>query len=349
VIRRASVAWVLAVSLLLPSLAASSGGPAGDGIETPASYRRAPDQTFLTFPEWFLVYSPAEYADYVQRHTPTRFPFLRHIGQFWRGYGAVIEATRHASFNFGYHLMIVVIGVSTTGEYLVRSVYENTVGRLTEISAGGSLTEEDRFGAGVARDYVDFIRVRPWYEYDFFGKLERLWSETPLTGNHPLRKWERRYALTSEYLGKAIYGWLIHRAARLTYEEESEVTAVRIEGLGDRRPTLPKWKVLTPLPDGSVLATVPRYQAFTDYALALADEGVTFREIAGNRGEILVSVLAPPRAKADVDGARWLLTQPVITRPSRERRLYVTTVPRLSATLGALRREACEIEHIYDY
>ena len=29
---------------------------------TPVEDRRPPDQTFLTYPEWFLVFSPAEYA-----------------------------------------------------------------------------------------------------------------------------------------------------------------------------------------------------------------------------------------------------------------------------------------------
>ena len=52
--------------------------------------RRTPDQTFLTFPEWYLVHSPAEYARYLSRgEPPSAFPLFAHIGQFWQGYAAV--------------------------------------------------------------------------------------------------------------------------------------------------------------------------------------------------------------------------------------------------------------------
>ena len=55
----------------------------------PPEHRRGAEQTFLTYPEWFLVHSPAEYAEYVRDHTSTQFPFIGHTCQFWQGYGAV--------------------------------------------------------------------------------------------------------------------------------------------------------------------------------------------------------------------------------------------------------------------
>ena len=67
--------------------------------------------------------------------------------------------------------MIMVIGTSTTVEYALRSAYETLVGPRHRAHAAHGMTEEDKFGARVAQDYVDFIRVRPWYEYDFKGKL----------------------------------------------------------------------------------------------------------------------------------------------------------------------------------
>ena len=40
------------------------------------------------------------------------------------------------------------------------------------------------------RDYVDFIRIYPWYEYAYADKLKGLWHETSWSGNNMLRKWE---------------------------------------------------------------------------------------------------------------------------------------------------------------
>src|SRR5262245_30732918 len=67
--------------------------PAADS-KTPVEFRRAPENTFLTYPEWFLVYSPDEYADFIADRPPSAFPYLGHIGQFWQGYRAMYGATK---------------------------------------------------------------------------------------------------------------------------------------------------------------------------------------------------------------------------------------------------------------
>jgi hypothetical protein len=90
--------------------------------------------------------------------------------------------------------MICVIAGSTTLEYALRSAYENTLGRISWATSSGALTAQERYGAQVAQDYVDFIRKQPWYLYDFSSKLAGLWSSTPAWGPDMLRKWERRYA-----------------------------------------------------------------------------------------------------------------------------------------------------------
>jgi hypothetical protein len=52
-----------------------------------AQVRRPPRSGRLHLPGWFLVHSPAEYAEYVRDHTLTQFPFIGHTCQFWQGYG----------------------------------------------------------------------------------------------------------------------------------------------------------------------------------------------------------------------------------------------------------------------
>jgi hypothetical protein len=141
-------------------IAAVTGGAVVAATEplAPTENRRGEDQTFLTFPEWYLVYSPAEFASFTREHAPSDFPFWGHVAQLWSSYGAVIDATRPYSFNAKYHVMIVVIGVSTTVEYALRSTYETLIGRVGELFSVAGGTEEDRFAARVAQDYVDSIR-----------------------------------------------------------------------------------------------------------------------------------------------------------------------------------------------
>src|SRR5262249_11608734 len=146
----------------------------------------------------------------------------------------------------------------------------------------------------VAQDYVDFIRAHPFYQYGFFDQLVRLWKQTSLWGPDMLRKWERKYALTSEYGAKAIYSWIIKKATQASYDPTIDVTAVHVDRLpAGIEAELPELKVLKPFPDGSALITVPRYDAFKLYSQALAKRGCNFQEIAGNRSVILVAALVP--------------------------------------------------------
>ena len=317
---------------------------------TPKEHQRGTEQTFLTFPEWYLVHSPAEYAAFVAQHQPDEFPFWGHIGQFWSSYNSVHQASKTGyPFNFGYHVMIMVIGGSTTVEYALRSTYETLIGRLSGLTRAHDLTAEDQLGAVVAQEYVDFIRVLPWYEFDFVKPLKTLWSGVDYNGSDLIRKWERRYALTTEYGIKAIYAWLIKQATGAAYDPALLVTAILIDRLPDGlEKELPDFKVLRHQPNGFVLALVPRYEAFKVYASTLARQGVQFREIAGNSGVILVSALVPREWQAGAND-KILFVQPVITRPAEKRVALVTEVAQLAELLTRLNAPGSKLEHIYDY
>ena len=158
-------------------------------------------QTYLTLPEWLLVYYPGDYARFLKNRPASGFPYFGSIGQFWSCYWDTYRATRGKyPFNWGYHVMVLVIGSSYTVENGIKGAYENTVGRLTEWLAGHAITQEDALAADVAQDYVDFIRVEPWYEFSFIRALKQLWAETDLFGPGLLRKWERKLSLSVEYL-----------------------------------------------------------------------------------------------------------------------------------------------------
>lgn len=311
-------------------------------------HRRSEEQTFLTFPEWFLVYSSADYAAVLRNHPPSEFPWWGHIGQFWSSYAKVVGATREYPFNAEYHLMIQVIGVSTTIEYALRSAYETLLGRLAELGAPAAGTAEDRYAAWVAQAYVDFIRVRPWYEFDFVAALRGLWRDTPAFGDGMLRKWERRYALTTEYGVKALYAWLVGLGTQSAFGSASSQTVVEL----DAEPPA-GWPGLTTVgvrPDGRWLGTLPRYDAFKDHALSLAMAGREFREIAGNgpQAPLVVSAIAPIGWEPD-QSARLMFVQPLATRRDLARAVLVTQVGELSALLRKMHAAGVQVEHVYDY
>jgi hypothetical protein len=92
-------------------------------------YARGESLTFLTLPEWFIVYSTEEYAHFIGQHRPSGFPYLGSIGQYWSCYGSVCAVTkREYAFDAGYNTMLGVIGKSFTVENVIKGLYETSSG-----------------------------------------------------------------------------------------------------------------------------------------------------------------------------------------------------------------------------
>ncbi|QMW03485.1 hypothetical protein [Spirosoma foliorum] len=317
---------------------------------TPTEHIRPADQTFLTYPEWFLVHSPAEIADYAHNHTTTTFPYISHVRQLWQSYGVVYDQIKGSfAFNTGYHIMIWVIGVSTTVEYALKALYETVIGRLTNPANGAVVTDEDKFNAQFSQDYVDFIRELPWYEFDFKSRIPTLFSGTSFWGPHFIRKCERKYMLLTELLVKAGYGYLIKLGTKASYDEALLTTAVIVDKAPETIPVASKAQLLKTYPDGSALLILPRYEAFNPAVSALVQQGVTFREIAGNNSALLLTILSPDTWHPNSADFRVVFTQPIVTKPGLKRVALVTTVGSLDKTIRYVNEQHVKIEHVYDY
>jgi hypothetical protein len=316
-------------------------------ISTVKDYTRGGAATYLTVPEWYIVYSTEEYARWLDTGRPSGFPYLGASRQYWEYYGAMCDASRDVyPFDAGVHLMLGVIGVSFTGENLVRAGYENTVGRLTEW-LGGHATAEDDFARRTAAEYGRFMHGVPWYEFPFARKARALWAETPWWGPAPVRKWERRLVLTAEYGIKAAYGWLIRQGTGAVYQAEdlrihAWITDAPAAALADARV-----RKVADAPGGAIVL-LPRYEAFTDAVRTLAAQGVRFRDVAGNDA-IVLSGLGRRGQVLPPDAGEVLFRAPIPSEPGAVRLVLRTPVTSLHASLAALPRAGVRLEHVYDY
>lgn len=348
---KASRHLLLALVIMLGVSAACLSSGTGTESAVPPDARRDTEQTLLTYPEWYLVHSPAEYARMVQAEPSHAFPFIEQTGQLWSSYAIVTreQIRGHYPLNPGYHVMIVVIASSTSIEYILRAMYENTIGRASWLLGGQQLTDEDRYGAKTAQEYVDFIRQQPWYLFDFKARLKHLWTDVPLTGPGLVRKWERRYALTTEYAIKAVYGKLIEKATRTAYTPALMTTDVVVDSLPDGWNPPPEATVLKRLPDGRALLALPRYFDFRIAATSLARQNIHIDDIAGNNSVILVTVWMKNSERLPAGNWRVLFEQP-LTMPEQTKRIAllipVTTLSTLLANAPAL---GLTMEHVYDY
>jgi hypothetical protein len=311
---------------------------------------RPEDQTYLTLPEWYIVYSADEYATFITEQPPSHFPYFGAIEQYWRSYYDVCGVIQgHYPFNTGYHLTLAVIGGSFTLENLFKGVYEKSIGWATEALSSEALTPEDAFARTVAKAYGNFIHTIPWYEFPFREKLRELWATTPLWGPNPIRKWERKLALSLEYGGKAFYAGLIKQGTQAAYEPEKLEILARVEGISDELLARhAEVRVIQPVDGDSTLVAIPRYEAFTQLVPVLVDEGVRFLEIAGN-DDLLITVLAPAAWHYDLPDGQFLFAMPILTEPARQRVAITVPVPALHRVLQGLAEQEVALEHLYDY
>lgn len=317
---------------------------------SPLEYQRPGDQTFLTYPEWFLVFSPAEQAVYLQTKTTTNFPYEQHVEQFWDSYAALSrEIEAYFPYNKQYHTMIKVIGYSTLMEYRGKLLYESSIGRLSDLIPSKRVAE-DHFYAAYTQRYVDFIKKEPWYLYSFLKEFRLLWTKTTYLEWNWVRKIERRFFISGELLFKAFYGFLLGLGTKSAYGVAAPVTAVVIDQLPPQfdghNSEITFVKVLSP---EATLITLPRYAPFNPALITLIRAGVQIHEIAGNCSTILLTLVVPINWTIHTELAKAIFKQGIATDTTQQRVALAVLVPNLSIVILELEQEGIEIEHIFDY
>ena len=313
-------------------------------------YVRRESDSFLSFPEWHIVYAYEDLAGVLREDDESDFAYARQIAGFWTSLCGLTGAlTARAPVGTDTKIMLYTIGWSFTAELALKGAYETTVGRVFEWLRGPGKTAEDEFAARDMQAYAAFLRQTPWYEYPFASRLVAFWRVTPLRGAHVARKLERRALLSLEYGVKAIYGALIGYASATALgiaDRALQTVVVGLEPTDVARD--PRITVVRDLGDGRTLIRTPRYRAYTEVLLGLARRGRDVAEIAGNH-RILVTVLASAGSLPPLPGATTLFAVPLQSRPDRRRVGLDVSVPRLAATIRTLEKADVSIEHVYDY
>jgi hypothetical protein len=319
-------------------------------IDGMPDYRVPEENSYLTFPEWYIVYTSQDFASYIAKDYPSGFRYFRSAGEFWTSYCAVNQWTEpRYDFNFGTHLMIYVIGVSHTVEYVIKGIYENTIGRLSELFAPPAPTAEDLFARQYAYDYGQWLNTVPWYDFAFAERLSDFWDTVPFSGPGPVRKSERRFAISAELGVKAAYGCLIRGGTATVYAPaELEIHALMRGVPIDTAPIDRRIELLETFRDGSQLVKLPRYQPFTEIVQKLSQTNATFLEIGGN-SNILISLVAPDDWTPPEDMPPVLFETEILSGAGGKRVGLSVPVTLLLDVMRKVGSSGAQLEHIYDY
>ena len=307
-------------------------------------FRRQEANTYLTYPEWHIVYAYDGLAETLKTGDEYGFGYISSVKEFWVADCALTRiADRHGGADSQTRMMIATIGVSFMLEMGLKAAYEETVGRVFALWRGSEKTQQDIVARDMAIDYAAFLRQTPWYKYPFQPWIDRLWA-APM--EEPLRGWERRLALGGEWRAKIAYAGMIAGAVAATGEAKLTIRSV-VSGLpAATLSEIPDVAVISDSTDG-VLIETPRYDRFTHILAEIVRAGGTIVEIAGN-DEIMVSLTMPSgAAQNDLPGE-------VITRLPRagfdgDRLLLSVKIADLSLLLRDRQIADPGLEHICDF
>lgn len=299
--------------------------------------------SWLTYPEWHIVYSAESFAAFLAEERPSRFAYGREIGGFWSSYCAVNQATAGMADRGTYKTTIYIIGVSYTLELAIKAAYERTFGALTE-SVAGAESEDDRYAAQVQADYGKFLHETPWYRYPFVDALSGLWKVEEKDDR--LRHWERRLVLSTEYGVKAVYGAAMGVLVGATGQDERTLRFVAGGSRGALEAVDPRLTARREPRAGLVLVDAPRYEQFTELTRKLSVSGITVEEIAGN-DDIFITALLP--VGKQLESEQRLFTIEVDDHPGLERAGLTVKVKTLLPTIRELEAASGTLEHVYDY
>lgn len=310
---------------------------------TDPAFQRQEANTYLTYPEWHIVYAYDGLTETLKDGDEYQFDYVSSVLGFWKSTCALMQvADQHGGADRPTRVMIHTIGVSFTLEMGLKAAYEETVGRVFSWLRGPEKTPQDKAVLDVAADYSAFLRQTPWYRYDFDKANQALWA-AQIT--EPYRGWERRLAIGAEWKAKSWYAGAIAVGVAATAPAKLEIRSV-IAGLSaaDLR-TIENVKIIGESPEGVVIET-PRYDIFTHILQQVSAKGGLIREIAGNE-DIMMSITVPY-------GATYQGPGEMIARMRREgfeseRLLVSLKMNEVAEAFRVMQIADPGIEHVFDY
>lgn len=320
-----------------------------------AGYTRDEQQSILTVPEWYLVFNPKEYANYISSGSnPSDFPYYGSINEYWKIYDKSLKLVSAAyPKNEEYITMLKVIGISMTLEYAIKIVYENTIGRVFSWFTEDTVSAEEKEVFMAHKAYADFIYQTAWYEFEFLHWVKMVWSAKGTEEYSWLRKWERMLFFTAEFTVKAGYAQLIEWGAQASYEEPvTEIFLIANTSENPEKLTKNNDDIRLVAEQGNKkIFAINRWGAFTKAMIACSNlnfENFEITEIGGNN-EIVVSTLIQKEQAIIFEQAQLLYESEVVTRKDLIRKVHLLPVTKLMEYLQFLAEKQIELEHVFDY
>jgi hypothetical protein len=321
-------------------------GPTYQPLITDKAHQRPAANSYMTYPEWHIVYAYEGLAKTLDTGDEHQFAYLQSVIGFWRAECRILKAAdEHGGADFATRSTSYVIGPSFGLELFFKALYEDSIGAAFALLRGPEKSPQDLAARDMAHDYATFLNQNPWYDYDFQKAIVALWH-APIA--QPIRGWERRLALTGEWKAKILYAKAIKSLVGATTGDADLTIFSVVKGLTKEQFTQIQGVLVKRELGPGLLIETPRYAAFNAILIEIAKRGGEIVEIAGNDNIMITTLHVRGGTQTYDENAKLLAT---LERDGfgEERDLVEVNLTGLAGLIRQLQSGPTRLEHIYDY
>lgn len=260
----------------------------------PLEHMRYEFKTYLSLPKWTLIFSRNDYYDFIKNNPSHHFPHSQIIKNYWKSYWIMDKFTKKkARLNIQSHIRIMGLGIGITAEFLLKGIYEKTIGLLTYQTCREK-TEQEELIEIIGQNYSEFIKYQPWYDFDFFSRIVALLKSLKNLPQNPrqfLRKMERTFFSTFELTFKAFLALVAKGLFFINYHRPNTRTAIELDYIPQDFLDDSNVDLIGEYQKHLVIS-VPRYFDFQTYVKKMTTDNM-IHSIAGNRDETLICCILP--------------------------------------------------------
>lgn len=305
------------------------------------NYYKSEEQGILSIPEWYLVFNPIEYTNFIKTNNPSNFDYLGSIQEYWKLYDrSKMLVSKNYPANDEYVSMLNIIGISFTVEYTFKGIYEKTIGRIFSLFSNGQKSDEEKIIEKAHQDYCQFIFDEPWYKFNFLHWVKEIWSVSNTQNSSFVRKWERISFFTMEFLFKAVYAQLLEWGAKMAYEEPNIHNYVIL-----KKDTTNNTNDDNINKENFEIVSFSRWGKFTKELLEL-EKNKEIVEIAGNRN-VMVSVIG--NNELESFNSNIVFSSETFDNSKFKRCYYYIPTSKIQIFKEKCKANNITIEHFYDF
>lgn len=315
----------------------------------PSEYIRYEHNTYLSIPRWYIIFIRNDYSEFIKTKPNSEFPYFKVISNFWKSYEISCQhVEKYKKLSLVSHIKMVLLGISVTAEFSFRACYEKTLGALSQYFYKQK-TQQDEIIEITERDYNDFIKYHPWYDFDFFSRwsffIKKIFIK-PNSFAHLVRIFERSLYFSFFVFVKSSFSCIIRFIHFIDHHQPDSRTALELD-------YFPEEFIKDSLVDTigehqkRVVITVPRYFSFQDYIKQIEKDNKIY-SIAGNARETLILCTLPSgRDYTFVKLAPIFIQNNIVDNSTRV--IYSIKVSDLISFNIFCQQKNIKIEHIFDF